>query len=363
MATIEKRGTGYMARVSLKINGKYERKSKSGFKTKSQAKAWATEQEALKIQGRNVLGSKQLFADYFENWYKLYKTDITDNSLRWYKHAHKLIAEYLPDVTLDNLNRPIMQSFFNTLGQKFAYSTSKKMRMYVRSAIKNAIYDDLIHKDPTQGIVITGRENKSKELKFLEEAQMSQLVSYIQDIPNTTRSISDQMILVALNTGARYQEIAALTWDDIAEGNISINKAWEQQFKSIKETKTKTSNRDIDVPIQLTNDLLSWKPYKNKHDFMFSYDGTVPVSSVAPNKRLKHILEEIHSPKIITFHGLRHTHASWLLSQGVDTQYVSERLGHASVSITLDVYTHLLQNKREKETEKSVQLLNQIGGN
>lgn len=361
MATIDKRGSTYRARVSIKDNGKYKLKSKSGFKTKSEAKAWAAEQEVAKNSNGISMNDSQLFSDYFESWYKLYKRDITENSLRWYARAHAIIEQYLPNVTLANLNRTILQDFFNKLGEEKAYSTSSKLRMYIRAALKNAQYDGLISKDPTVGLVITGNEGKSKDLKFLEEKQMSDLIELMQDIPSIERTISDQMILTALYTGARYQEIAALTPSDIRPGLISINKAWEQYTKSIKETKTKTSNRTISVPIQLTNELMDWSQDKTKHQFIFSETGDTPISSASPNKYLKQHLEEIHSPKIITFHGLRHTHASWLLSKGVDVQYVSERLGHSSVNITLEVYTHLLQNKRQLEEEKSINLLNGVG--
>lgn len=360
MATIDKRGSTYRARVSVKDGGKYKSKSKSGFKTKSAAKAWAAEQEVAKNTGGINMNDTQLFADYFESWYKLYKTDITENSLRWYSHAHALIEQYLPNVTLGNLNRTILQDFFNKLGSENAYSTSSKLRMYIRAALQNAQYDGLISKDPTVGLVITGNEGKSKDLKFLEEKQMADLLEYIQDIPNLERTISDQMILTALFTGARYQEIVALTPSDIHPGLISINKAWEQYTKKIKETKTKTSNRIISVPVSLTDDLLAWSADKSKHQFIFSQNGAIPVASASPNKYLKKYLEAINSPKIITFHGLRHTHASWLLSKGVDIQYISERLGHSSVNITLEVYTHLLQNKREIESNKSLNLLNNL---
>ncbi|KRN77459.1 tyrosine-type recombinase/integrase [Weissella minor] len=360
MASISKVGSTYKVRVSIRDGDNYRRKTKSGFKTKSAAKAWAIEQESLKNTSGLSIGADQLFSNYFEAWYKLYKTDITEASLKWYRHTHRLLVEYLPNVTLEKLSRPILQDFFNQLGTKNAYSTNQKVRMYIRSSLQNAIYDGLIYRDATQGVVITGKDGKSKDLKFLETKQMADVIQLIQSIPIAERTISDEMILTGLYTGARYQEIAALTLSDIKPGLISINKAWEQFEKKIKETKTKTSNRIVDVPVQFTNELMDWGKSSNKHSFIFSKNGKTPVTSAAPNKRLHEILREINSPKQISFHGLRHTHASWLLSQGVDTQYVSERLGHSSVTITLEVYTHLLQNKRETESQKSVNLLKKL---
>ncbi|MEE8830343.1 MAG: tyrosine-type recombinase/integrase [Leuconostoc gelidum] len=62
----------------------------------------------------------------------------------------------------------------------------------------------------------------------------------------------------------------------------------------------------------------------------------------------------------MTFHELRHTHASFLLSKDIAIQYVSERLGHADVNITLSVYAHLLDKKRNIETSKALTELNKL---
>ena len=62
--------------------------------------------------------------------------------------------------------------------------------------------------------------------------------------------------------------------------------------------------------------------------------------------------------KPITLHGLRHTHASLLISKGIDVAYVSERLGHSNVTITQNTYFHLLANERQTEAQKALSLLN-----
>ena len=358
MATIEKHGSGYRARINVKVDGKYKRINKSGFKTKSMAKSWVIEQEALMAKGVNVESKRMLFSDYYDQWYKRYKTDTSSATRRWYERTSDIIDEYLPGVTLNELTRPVMQDMFNELGRHYSIETTNKIKSHVKQCIQNAIYDEIIYKDPTNGLIITGKGGKSKQLKFLEEHQMKSLIKHIQTISLETRSISDEMILTALNTGARYEEIAALTWNDLEGNSISINKAWEEKDKLIKDTKTEASNRIVDVPTDFITELTTWHPEHRQTDFIFSENGYVPISSRAVNKQLTRDLKAIHSPKMITFHGLRHTHASWLISKGIDIQYVSERLGHASVSMTLRVYTHLLDHTRKSETQKSVQMLN-----
>lgn len=362
MATIEKRGKTYTARISLKVNGKYKRKSKSGFTTKTAAKSWAIEQESLKNKGLNTIGASQLFSDYFENWYKLYKTDITKSSLRWYKHSHQMIEWYLPPVTLEKLTRATLQDFFNTLGQHYAYDTCRKVRTFIKSSIKYAMYDGLIHKDPTLDLTITGAESKRSDLKYLEANQLRDLLKYINDIPVCERNASDCMILISCNTGMRYQEVAALTLNDLSDTSIKVDKAYEQFSKIIKTPKTDSSNRDIEVPNKLITDLRIWATYKKltDNDFLFSATGIKPLTSAAPNKRLKYILNQIGSDKQITFHGLRHTHATMLLTQRVYPHYVSERLGHSSYLITMDIYAHIFKEIREKEADETITILDKL---
>ncbi|WP_194946746.1 tyrosine-type recombinase/integrase [Bombilactobacillus apium] len=86
------------------------------------------------------------------------------------------------------------------------------------------------------------------------------------------------------------------------------------------------------------------------------------VSDNGANKVLVAALKspEVHSQNIITFHGLRHTHASILISKGVDVDYIAERLGHSDTSITLRVYIHLLQDKRIEDKNNALKAIGEI---
>lgn len=358
-----KSGKTYTARLSYQDkDGKNKRKSKSGFKNKSAAKAWLAEQETLKNQGANMSDGSILFVNYFENWYKLYKKDITETSLYWYKHTHKILSEAMPDVTLEKLSRPLLQAFFNDLGERVVYDTAKKIRGYLKAVIKTAMYEDIIKKDPTYQLTITGLDSKDPELKYLEEHQLVDMLAYINSMAIQELNISDVMILVSAASGMRYQEVAVLTLNDLRDSAITINKAYDEMAKEEKTTKTPTSKRIIDVPRPLINTVRNWAQIKEiqPNKLLFTYTGIKPLSSQSVNRRLKRILAITESEKIITFHGLRHTHASLLISNDVGIQYVSERLGHASVTITLQTYAHLLQKARVVQTEKTLALITSV---
>jgi len=360
MAT-RKRGNTWEGRVSVKVKGKYKVISKGGFKSKSQANAWVIQQESAKTTNSLIIEDKQLFTEYFENWMTLYRKDASNAQKRWYTFALGVYEKYLYGVRLDQLTRPLLQNFLNEVSDVYARSTNKRIKSYMCQAIKVALYDEKISKDPTLGLTYSGKDGKDKELKFLEDDQMRSLIHEIENKAILERSASDMMILSALQTGARYEELAALKWSDLTSDTISITKAWDQVDKEIKKTKTKSSVRVIDVPTKLINDLELWRSNYSVDDFIFTTVNKVtPITSASANKQLTRLLKDIQSPKMITFHGLRHTHASWLLSNDVNVQYVSERLGHSSITITLEIYAHLLEKSRHSESAKSVNLLNNI---
>lgn len=360
MASFYKRGSTYTASVSIKKNNKYAKKTKSGFRTKTEAKTWATEQEQLNNTGFNISGSDILLSKYFKNWHDLYKNDVSTSTKTWYKRVEFYIDEYMPGIKLKEFNRTEAQRFINILGKKYSLETVQKVKNQLHQAIKSAIYDGVIIRDPMADIKATGKDGKNKELKFLEEKQITDLVSYILHKPSSQRSASDMMIYLDIFTGARYEELAGLKWKDVSNNSININKAWISLDNKLSTTKTDSSNRIISIPENVFNEIVNWKPISKANDFVFNNNANKPITSAAANKELKYILNQINSDKLITFHGLRHTHASWLLSKGVDIQYVSERLGHTNVSMTLRVYTHLLSQHRAVEEERSLDILSSI---
>ncbi|WP_080291042.1 site-specific integrase [Oenococcus oeni] len=150
------------------------------------------------------------------------------------------------------------------------------------------------------------------------------------------------------SSGARFGEVRALIDNDIDTKNhtISINKAVDRLTGKDKETKNKQSTRTIAMPDRW------FQIYKNyKHDGKRLFD----ISSNAINKDMRYIAKKIDI-KPVTYHALRHTHASILLANNVSMQYVSERLGHANLSITEKVYSHLLENKRKEEDKKAMDI-------
>ncbi|CAK8054165.1 site-specific integrase [Eupransor demetentiae] len=126
--------------------------------------------------------------------------------------------------------------------------------------------------------------------------------------------------------------------------------------QKFKPTKTGTSNRVIDIPHNFAKLAHSWP---SNVDYTFQGKTEYTPTNNGCNKQLAKLLTQIGA-KQVTFHALRHTHASYLLANDIAIQYVSERLGHADVNITLKTYAHLLNRKRKEETIKTIHILDNL---
>lgn len=352
MASIYKRGKTWAYKVYYYDNGKQKAVSKSGFKTKAEAKDASVIRENEMLQGKNFSKERTFLADYMENWRKLYKENvISPKTLQQIRIVTNYVREnynlMLKDITHENY-----QEFLNKVAENHAKETVKKYHTYVKAALKYAIRTNILSVNPAEGAILKGVDSKTKkeELKFLSLDEFKALEeALVKDIraDYTTRYI----ILFSMYTGARFGECLGLTWDcvDFENEKIKIEKGFDYQFTNdFTEGKTKSSKRTIDVSQRILT-LLDELP-RNKN-VVFER-----VSNNAVNKSLQKALLRAGIKKKVTFHALRHTHASILLSKGVQLLTVSKRLGHADPNITLQTYAHILDEMKDSESDKIKQI-------
>jgi integrase len=173
-------------------------------------------------------------------------------------------------------------------------------------------------------------------------------------------------ILAAITTGLRRGELLALKWSDFALdiGVLEVRRSLEQTKVGglrFKETKGKKARR-IDVPPLLREALIEHrirqaefqKQFANEyqsHDLVFPQpDGSL----WPPDSFTSGYLNLIESAGLrrIRFHDLRHSHASQMLRHGVHPKVVQERLGHSSIAVTMDIYSHLLPGVQQEAVKK-----------
>ena len=180
------------------------------------------------------------------------------------------------------------------------------------------------------------------------------------------------IILLTIFTGLRRGEVLGLEWQDIDFKNSSLTVRQASQYVSAigiytKDPKTETSNRMISIPESIIKLL---KEYKRKqlearlrlgdkwietNRLFVQWNGS-PMHPDTITKWFRQFLEDKNLP-YITFHGLRHTHATLLISQGLDVRTVSNRLGHAQTSTTLNIYAHAFAKMDREASDKLDNLL------
>lgn len=368
MASIQKRGKIYQFTVSRTVNGKQKPIRKGGFRTKKEAQIAAMEVEAELLKGATPNLKPVAFDEYFENWIKVFKTDINSNTLARYNDTLKTVKDNFEGIPIQNINKRSYQEFLNEYGQTHAKASTRKLNTHIRACVKEAIDEGLIRVDFTRGAVLTGRAGKRAEEKSLGYEDSQRLLKSIHELEDKT--IIHLLLLLGLTSGMRFAEMVGLTREDFNFFNntININKSWgytNKMHEGFGPTKNEQSVRVIKMDRETMNafrTLFNDIP-DNIHRLVFysPLSKYKVVSNGYANKVLKELLTDLDIDPI-SVHGLRHTHASVLLYEGVSVYYVSRRLGHGDIETTLNTYTHVVKELEERDQMKTASVFERMLG-
>lgn len=345
-------------------NSKYG--GSKSFVKKRDAISWLQAQKDKFNKNGAVRNADLPFVEFWMKWFELFKKPalrpITAD--KW-MNSYSVISKYWQRTTLKNIDRTAYQEFINWYGSDHAKSSTEKVHVHMHAAVKYAVEENYIERDFALRPTLSGSTGKPDALKYLQEADFLKLIGYLNST-NNELNVSRAMIQFACYTGARLSEIAGLTTKDIdlKKGLVSITKTYNYRDGGFAPTKNPQSIRKIDIDDHyisilkkrvLTHEL-------RKQELLFAKNGSsTPPTSNAVNKELRKIFKDIGIKSDMNFHGLRHTHISYLLANGVNIQYVSKRAGHSSVSTTLNVYTHILERLERDEISRTKKLLSAIG--
>lgn len=348
MASYEKRGKKTRVVVSA-TEGTVRKKVSRTFATKKEAQKWATKMEAERNDGINIAGSSMAYAEYCEQWVCDFKIDnVKPITAKMYLSHIKTIKNIFGNITLSQLSHAILQRTLDKYGEDKQTSTVNALLVTIKASLKDALYDGYIPRDIFSRVKPHGKKERPERVKSLSATQFEKLQAYLF---NNAHDINNLCILTMLETGIRVGECLALNYNDINAlfDTISVTKTYSSDLHTITKPKTKTSVRNIKVTHELAQMLTNRLDRRNCERF---FNMTIfPVG-----RHLKELLDYLGLPQI-TVHGLRHSHASYLLYKGVSINYVSARLGHANTAITQLVYAHMLPEEQTNEAEKAVELL------
>lgn len=254
---------------------------------------------------------------------------------------------------LENITPYLLDAFISKLKNsktKFAYRENHKLSnntieqiwKIVRTILHLAFMKGLITSNPCSRVRLELK--KGTEPKKPHHWEITEYKKAL-DVLEHEKTNNAFVIEFALKTGLRRSELFALTWDDIdfSNGSISVNKTRQKDngVMKIQPCKTESSIRTISIGDSIINKLKLLQ-YKSKNKYVF---GDIDYDSVTAWFRG---WIRKNNFTYITFHDLRHTHASLLLYKGVDIKTISERLGHSNISTTMNTYTHVLKELDKK---------------
>lgn len=377
--SVGKEGSSWYYRVYLgedPLTHKKKYKRKRGFLKRKDAET-ALAQAILEIENGTIVENDNLtikeYLDYFNNQY--IKKNCKPTTQKRYSYSIKDINRYLGNIKLTKLNSLVIQDMYDKLQTDDGQSpnTVIKTHRLFNLALEYAIKWRLIN---TNWCALTVKPKAiKKEIKYWPSEKANYYLGQF------SKDFLYDMAKLSLQTGMREGELCALKWNKIDLDNailkVSFNRTRDENNKLV-DSSTKTINGDrtitlFDSTVNFLRELkardkivniLNFKDNKNDgkisdERYVFHYDDGIPYDPHYISQKFTELIrdkKEIPIKDKITFHGLRHTHATMLLDAGVNPKVISERLGHATVAFTMDTYMHINKDLQRKEVEKASNL-------
>ena len=329
----KERGTWYAVfKTKDPVTDKVVWVKKRGFKYKREASDW--ENEAKKE--RTGRGSGVTFREMVKLW-EGYTQASAHMHRKHDEHFTKRFSEFY-DTPIDSITKKDLVEWRNSLASlDYATRTLNTTIQYVKSVFKyaNDVYDI---KNPAIFL---------KPLKMSNEEIMKEMDVWTPEEFNRFAECVDlpiyRLFFTALFwTGMRKGEAIALQKSDYTDGWLFIHATQEQRSEGLRPTKTKQSRKiRVDDALAVRLEELAKRP----GSYLFGDEGGLSPTMI--QKQYDAAVER-SGVKRIRIHDLRHSHATWLINNGVNIVAVSKRLGHSNVNQTLKTYTHLLQDSDDR---------------
>lgn len=377
MASVQPRGSKYCVMYRYETEtGEIKQKRVSGFKTKEEAWAAAKELEAKSSAGIDVNGDQMTCAEVMERWFADHCSGLAANTRAKYSSA----IDKLNETFVANLQvRRLDTNRFNHLLTKLQQQGNIKMQSAItyteplRLSLSWALSERLIPINPLSNIHLPVASKRDQVI--LTDEDVNDLVEVASKQDRRTNTFRIPLLLV-LYGGLRREECAGLRWEsvDFKACRITIKEAVTMTpdgKEHQKDPKTVLSSRTISMPKWIMDELkIEYDVFLARKDsFILQHNPAhrVCVSSTGEPyycgsycHAVYRLIDEANKqrakdkkPRIpkASFHDLRHTHAAMLIRRGVQPKVISERLGHASIRITMDKYGYLMPGLQDAVAE------------
>ena len=312
---------------------------------------------------------------WFGRWMEVYKNkSVRPNTKREYTHIYqKNISPYLGDRNINTLIKSDIQLLIDTASDNgYAYERQNKIKVILKDMLQRAVEDQLVINNPVSGIKL--RADKEIKAQALSAEEQNIFFDYCRN------TFYENLFNVAVNTGLRPGELFALQLSDVdlEKGYIEVNKTLvyqkyltdsKKEFH-IEPPKTKQSYRKVPInsicmsyierQFELKKIISSKRP-KQQNNYLFVTKFNTPLNSQIYSDAIKSVIKQINLLRpfdeqfpVFSGHTFRHTFATRCFENGVDAKVVQSYLGHASLKMTMDLYTHVTEEKSSNDIEKIV---------
>ncbi|WP_066639184.1 tyrosine-type recombinase/integrase [Desulfolucanica intricata] len=359
-----------------RVGGKRKRITKSVKGTKKEAEKIMHQMITELNKGIYIETNNLTFEAFLEKWLEDYaKLKTTPKTFLRYEEIIK--SRIIPDLgklPMDKLKPMHLQQFYAKLltggrkdGKEGGLSPTTVMQHHriIHKSLDTAVKWQIAARNVADAV--EPPQKTKHEIVVLDETQVRKMLDAAQNTPYFGP------ILLAVTTGMRRGEILGLRWQDVE---------WNSNILQIRQTIQYTPGKGIFFkqpktvgsyrPVKITSSIIEFlKKHKleqakiklmlgpeiyEENGLVFCQDNGKPMHPDSISSWFPAFMERNWLPKI-RFHDLRHTHATLLLKQGIHPKVVSERLGHAGISITMDIYSHLLPGMQEEAASKIDQVI------
>ena len=343
-------------------------------------------------QGATRYGTLVSLNFMFDKALKL-KVGIKESTYASYRQSYdNHVRDQFGKYPIKNIKYSDIRGFYNFLvkEKELALATVEHIHLQIYSALKLAVQDGLIPKNPAEGVIEDIKRcygDKSRKIRALTLEEQKTFLEFMDGHPIWGRYHS--IFQVMLGTGLRVGELCGLRWEDVDLKNrvIDVNhalvlikavKGVSKERLAITKPKTKAGIRQVPIMPQVIEAFMEeYRWAQTKHfrsvtvdgytDFIFTKQNGSVYTSIRLDLALKNIveahnkreqilaLEEDREPVLlphITNHMLRHTFCSRLCERDANIKVIQTVMGHASVNITMDIYAEVSREKQFEEIDR-----------
>jgi integrase len=340
---------------------------KGGFATKREAEKALARALAAVGPGEVADAGQLTVGAYFDEWLAGHVPSLKPSTAKSYREVVQwYVKPRIGRVKLVDLNALLIRSLYAELlangGRRrraeLSPATVAVVHPVLRKALNDAVLWGLLLRSPLLGVKPPRHEPPEMRARSPDEARQF-LGAVVDD------RLYGLWVLV-LATGMRRGELAGLRWGDVDldAGVLAVRRSRVSVSYLVRESdpKTRSSRRTISLDARMVavlrahrrrqlEDRLAWGAAWTDTGYVFTSEDGLAMHPERITVLFGRLVASAGLPKV-RLHDLRHTSASLMLAAGVHPKIVSERLGHSSISITLDLYSHVIPGLQAEAAEK-----------